>query len=119
MSIRTVVFSAAVLCALPLSGAAAQQVSGAAAQQVSGAAAQQASDPVTVPVPALTETANVPANPQPARTSLMLQRPEQLPAYRLTPAPALAAPAAEGQHVFVISTLALVLGVILLVVLID
>ena len=103
MSIRSVVLLAAVLCALPLSGAAAQQVS----------------DSTKVPVPALTESVNVPANQVPAPTSLMLQRQEPLPSVRLAPAPSLAAPPAEGQHVFVVSTLALVLGIILLVVLID
>jgi len=119
MSVRTVFMLAAMLCALPLGGAAAQQ----------------ASDSLRVPVPALTESVNVPASPLPAPTSVVLQRqeslpaptsvvlqrPEPLPAVRLnlTPAPALAAPAVAGQHTFVISTLALVLGIILIVVLID
>jgi hypothetical protein len=105
MSIRTVCILAAVLCALPLSGAAAQQ----------------ASDSVKVPVPALTESVNVPANPVPAPASLVLLREEPLPTFRfnLASVPALAAPPAAGQHTFVVSTLALVLGIILLVVLID
>jgi hypothetical protein len=102
MSIRNVLVLAAALCVLPLSSVAAQQ----------------ATDSARVPVSALTESVNVPADPLPAPTSFMLQRPEMLAAISLTPAPSLAAPPA-GQHVFVVSTLALVLGIILLVVLID
>jgi hypothetical protein len=105
MSIRTLCILAAVLSALPLSGAAAQQ----------------APDPLRVPVLALTDSVNVPAHPVPAPTSLVLRREEPLPTFRfnLASEPALAAPPAAGQHTFVVSTLALVLGVILLVVLID
>lgn len=105
MSIRNVCILAAVLCALPLSGVAAQQ----------------ASDSVKAPVPALTESVNVPANQVQAPTSIVLQREAPLPTYRfdLNSESALAAPPAAGQHTFVVSTLALVLGVILLVVLID
>src|SRR5512143_2478665 len=75
MSIRTVVLLAAVLCALPLSGAAAQQ----------------AADSVRGPVPALTESVNVPATQAPAPASLMLQRQQPLAPIRLAPAPSLAA----------------------------
>lgn len=105
MSIRTACILAAVLCALPLSGVAAQQ----------------ATDSVRVPVPALTENVNVAANQVQAPTSIVLQREEPLPTYRFNPTsePALAAAPAAGQHTFVVSTLALVLGIILLVVLID
>ena len=103
MSIRNVLVLAAALCVLPLSSVAAQQ----------------ATESARVPVSALTESVNVPADPLPVSTSFMLQRPEMLAAISLTPAPSLAAPPAAGQHVFVVSTLALVLGIILLVVLID
>jgi len=103
MSIRSVVLLAAVLCALPLSGAAAQQ----------------ATDSESQPVSALTESVNVPADLLPAPTSLVLLPDEPLPSSRFTLAPALAAPPAAGQHTIVISTLSLVLAIILLVVLID
>ena len=99
MSIRGVVILAAVLCAAPLTVLAAQQPTVSAPIAAPPAAPAQVSAPVAplpVPGPAL--------SPQFERTAPALARSPM---------------AAGGNHTIVISTLALVLGIIIIVLLVT
>ena len=103
MSIRGVVILAAVLCAIPLAVSAAQQ---------------DASAPSAPSAPSAAPAAQAaPAQVSPPVTPLPVPGPALSPQFdRSLPAPSLAA--SGGSHTIVISTLALVLGIIIIVLLV-